>query len=98
MATWETPINLTHTTASMTTSSGAVIATSLSRRYLLVVNDGSVDVYIKLGATAVANQGIRINANGGSFEMSPAHGNLFYGEINGITATGTATVLVTQGV
>lgn len=87
-----------HTTASMTTASGAVLAANNLRRYALIVNDGTVDVYIKLGATAVANQGIRINANGGSYAISPEYDNLFKGAINGITGTGTATMLVTEGV
>ena len=98
MATWEAPINPAHTTAAMTTTTGAALAANAARRYALLVNDGAVDVYIKLGAAAVANQGIRINANGGSYEISPSTGNLYLGAINGITATGTATLLVLEGV
>lgn len=98
MGTNEAAVNPTHTTASMTTASGTVLAANLARRYAIVVNDGAVDVYIKLGATAVANDGIRINANGGSYTLSPIYGNLFHGVINGITASGTATVLVTEAV
>lgn len=98
MSTWEAPINPTHSTASMSTTSGEVLAANAARRYALIVNDGAVDVYIKLGATAVANQGIRVSANGGSFEISPSTGNLYLGAINGITGSGTATMLVTEGV
>ena len=87
-----------HTTAAMTTATAAVLALNDDREYALIVNDGSVDVYLKVGAAAVANQGIRINANGGSYEMSRALGNLSDVAINGITASGTATVLVTEGV
>lgn len=98
MATWEAQIKPTHTTASMSASSGTVLAANTNRRYALIINDGTVDVYIKLGATAVANQGIRLNANGGFYELGPSTGNLFHGAINGITASGTSTVLVTEGV
>jgi len=82
----------------MTTASGTVLAANLARRSALVVNDGAVDVYINLSATAVANQGIRINANGGSHAISPAYGNLYLGIITGITSVGTATMLVTESV
>lgn len=87
-----------HTTASMTSSSATVLALNDDREYALFVNDGSATVYIKVGATAVANQGIRINANGGSYEMSRALGNLSDVAVNGITASGTATLLVVEGV
>ena len=97
MATWEAPINPTHTTASMTTATGVVLAANKARRYALIVNDGAADVYINLGEAAVANTGILINADGGSYEISPAQGNLFLGAINGITALGTATLLITEG-
>ncbi len=88
---------IAHTTASITSASGAALAVNNDRKYALLINDGSVDVYLNLGGTAVANQGIRINANGGSYELSRDMGNLFDGVINGITASGTATVLVTEG-
>lgn len=91
-------IRPTHTQPSATTTSGAMLAANKRRRYALFINDGAVDVYLDLGTTAVANQGIRINANGGSYEMSSHLGNLFVGAVNGITATGSATVLVTEGV
>ena len=87
-----------HTTASMTTATAAVLALNTAREYALIVNDGSATVYIKVGAAAVANEGIRINANGGSYEMSRALGNLSTVAINGITATGAAVLLVTEGI
>ncbi len=91
-------IQYAHTTASMSSTTGAALALNDDREYALIVNDGSVDVYIKVGAAAVANEGIRINANGGSYEMSRALGNLSDVAVNGITVSGTATVLVTEGV
>ncbi|KKL62788.1 hypothetical protein LCGC14_2181660, partial [marine sediment metagenome] len=44
-----------------------------------------------------ASEGIRVNANGGSYEISRTVGNLFTGAINGILVSGTATLLVTEG-
>ena len=70
-------------------------AASLSTRN---VNDADEVIYLKLGAAAVLNAGIRLNANGGSYEMSLAAGNLYVGAVNGICASGGKKLLVTEGV
>ena len=68
-------------------------------RIALLVNDSDTAIYLKLGADAVANQGIRLNANGGSYEMSRLHGNLYVGASNAIHgSTGNKVLLVTEGV
>jgi hypothetical protein len=90
-------ITPTHSTASPTTSSGSVLTSNASRKYALLINIGSVDVWIKLGATAVASQGIPLYANGGFYEISSANRNLYTGVINGITASGTGSLVVTEG-
>ena len=64
-----TRVTVTHTAVNVTTSSGEVIAAKTKRGFLLIVNDSDTDIYCKVGAAAVMNEGIRINANGGSFEM-----------------------------
>ena len=87
----------THTTASMSTTSAAVLAVNGNRKYALVQNNGPATVWLKIGATAVANEGIRLDM-GGSFEMAPHSGNLDTRAINGITADGAATMLVTEAV
>ena len=91
-------LKMAHTTASMTATSAAVLAANGAREYALIVNDGSVVCYLNLGSTAVANTGIRVNANGGSYEIGRNWGNLYTGAINGILASGTATLIVTEGV
>jgi len=89
----------THTAVNVTTSTGEVLASNANRLYALLVNDSDTVIYIKLGAAAVANQGIRINANGGNYEMSAMLGNLYTGAINGIHAgTGNKVLLMTEGV
>lgn len=90
-------VTMTHTVGTATSTTSAMLAANTSRRYALLVNDGGVDVYLKIGVAAAANQGIRLTPNGGSYEMSPAFGNLATGAINGITVSGTASVLVTEG-
>ena len=89
----------THTAVNVTTTTGAVLAANASRLYALLVNDSDVAIYIKLGAAAVANQGIRLNADGGWYEMSAMLGNLYTGAINGIHAgTGNKVLMMTEGV
>ncbi len=85
-----------HTAPTATNATSAMLAAASGRLAALLQNSGSVDVYIKLGAAAVASQGILLQANGGSFAMSDMLGNLDTAAINGITASGSATVLVTE--
>lgn len=87
----------THTTASVTTASGTVLAANTGRVYALIINDSDTTIYLKIGATAVASQGIRLNANGGSYEIGHAWGNLTHQAIYGIHAgTGTKMLLVLE--
>lgn len=89
----------THSTLGVTTASQAALAANANRLYALLINDGDTTIYLKLGAAAVANQGIRLNANGGSYEMSRKTGNLYTGAINAIHGgTGTKTLTITEGV
>jgi len=89
----------THTAVSVGVASGAALAANANRLYALLVNDSDTTIYIKLGATAVANEGIRLNANGGSYEMSRKSGSLYTGAINAIHGgSGSKVLLVTEGV
>jgi hypothetical protein len=85
-----------HTAPTATNTTSAMLAAAATRKAALLINIGSVDVFINLGAAAVANTGILLQANGGSFSMSDMLGNLDTAAINGITASGSAVVLVTQ--
>jgi len=89
----------THTAVNVTVASGAVLAANANRLYALLVNDSDTVIYIKLGAAAVVNQGIRINAAGGNYEISSAFGNLYTGAIYGIHGgAGNKALLMTEGV
>ena len=94
---FEKAITPAHSAVSVGSSTTAIIAANSARRYLLLVNDSDEVIYVKLGAAAVANQGIRINASGGTLELSPLNGNLYRGAVNGICASGSKTMLVTEG-
>ncbi len=78
-------------------ASGVALAANTSRTYALLVNDSDTDIYLKLGGTAVVNAGIRLNALGGSYEMSKQLGNLYTGVVNAICASASKTLLVTEG-
>jgi 3-deoxy-D-arabino-heptulosonate 7-phosphate (DAHP) synthase len=93
---------LTHAAVVTTAAqSVAALAANSSRKYALFINDSDAVVYLKVGAAAVSSQGIRLNANGGSYEMSFKNGNLHTGAVNAIAVTGAVgdkVLLVTEGV
>lgn len=79
-------------------STGTILAANVNRLYALFVNDSDSIVYLALGVAAVLNAGIRLSANGGSYEMSQKFGNLYTGVVNGISGQADKIVLVTEGV
>lgn len=64
---------LTHTTEIVTDVSALVLEANANRRYLLLQNDSDTIIYISFDTggegEAVAGSGIRLAADGGSFEM-----------------------------
>lgn len=89
----------THTEHAVATTTAASIAANANRKYLLLVNDSDTVIYLGLGTAAVLNKGIRLNALGGSYEMSFLLGNLFTGAVNAIHGgTGTKNLMMTEGI
>ena len=86
-----------HTNPTIGSSTTEALAANTSRRYALFENDSDEIIYIKIGADAVLNQGIRLNASGGSYEMSAEIGNLATGAVNAICTSGSKVLLVTEG-
>lgn len=88
-----------HTTVTATTNATAVLAPDKQRCYVLLINDSStLPIYLSLSTSPEVNKGIRLNPDGGSYEMSGTFGNLWFGAISAIVPdTGTAGLLVTQG-
>ena len=78
------------------TSTTEILAVNENRKVAVVVNDSDTAVYIAVGAAAVVNKGIRLNANGGSVQFGGPGGlPLTTQAINGIhggAATKTVTV------
>jgi hypothetical protein len=87
-----------HTAPVIGSSSTAALAAAATRKAALFVNDSDETIYLNIGGTAAANTGIRLNANGGSYEMSQELGNLSTAAITAICASGSKTLLVTQWV
>ena len=91
------PFALTHAAVSVLNTTTVALAASSARRYALFVNDSDTVIYLKVGVSAVANQGIRLNANGGSYEMSQEFGNVDNRAVNAIASVTGKNLLVTSG-
>jgi hypothetical protein len=89
----------THTQPAITTATTVALAANANAKYRLFVNDSDTVIYLKIAVSAVLNQGIRLNAYGGSYEMSTMLGNLNTGVVNAIHGgSGNKALLVTEGV
>jgi hypothetical protein len=93
-----TRIDFTHTEVTALTSSTAVLGINPNRKYALFMNDSDTTMYLFVGATAALNKGIRLNANGGSYEMTVGQGNISHGVVKVICSATPKTLLVTEGV
>ena len=82
MLTLERHTGGTPANGTVTTASTEIVATRPRRGYCSVQNDSDTVIYLALGYPAVVGSGIRLNANGGSYEINFT--NLFTGAINAI--------------
>ena len=87
----------THAAVTVGATTTVAIASDATDIYRLFINDSNEVVYLKLGAAAVLNEGIRLNASGGVYEMSRKLGNLYTGAVNCICTSGSKILLVTSG-
>ena len=86
------------TVAVNNTTAVDVLQPNAQRQYALFINDSANIIYLMIGATAVASQGIRLNPNGGSYEMAPVYNNLSGLKVSAISAAGTGqNLLVVSG-
>lgn len=84
--------NITHFSVTATATSGEVLAANANRSYALIINDSDTAQYLAFGTTAVVNTGVRINANGGSYEISRAANNLTGLAVNAVNGTGSKVI------
>lgn len=86
-----------HTAVTVGLSTTVAIAANAACQTRLFVNDSDEAMYLAFNTPAVLNTGIRLNAAGGSYEMSEKFGNLYQGSVNVICTSGGKTLLVTEG-
>lgn len=94
-----TPIVCNFTTCTGTgptiaATSTSALAANTSRKYAVFVNDSDEAIYLGLGAAAVLNKGIRLNASGGSYEINAL--NLFTGIVYAICTSGNKILCVME--
>ena len=89
----------THTFLGVTAATQQALAANANALMRLFINDGALTIYLACGVPAVANRGIRINANGGWYAMAPKLDNMYRGIVNAIsTAAGPTNLLINEGV
>lgn len=82
-------------TGNTTTSSTESIPPNKNRSGAILINDSDTIIYLGLGKPAVLNQGIRLNALGGFYEINST--NLFKGQITRIHGgAGNKVLLATE--
>lgn len=90
------PIDIVEDTSiAVQDTSTLVLAANPKRADAVFVNDSNQPIYLARGNVAVMNEGIRINASGGSYEITRE--NLFLGAINAIATGGDKNLTVSEG-
>lgn len=88
---------LSHIAIPVGTSSTPCLAANANRRYILWVNISDTVIWLSKG-DATINRGIRLESNGGAYEMAQVYGNMdtsaFYAIHGG---TGEKELLITVG-
>jgi hypothetical protein len=76
---------------SVAITSTLLVETNINRAWVALVNTGGTDVYLRLGAAAVASEGIYLKAGGGALILDMLT-TPWYGEISGIAITAASIV------
>lgn len=82
---------ITNTSVTVGSSTTEIAAANLKRIELVLVNDSSETIYLGIGASAVMNKGVRLNANGGSYVERNSTA-----AINGICSSGSKNICVVE--
>lgn len=86
----------TNASSTVATTSRVIVNANVARQYLAIVNDGDQDVYLNFRATSTAGTGIRLNANGGAYEMDITSSNVYVGPVSAVTSTSTSAVTIIE--
>lgn len=92
------PRQIAHSTATVGTTEDEAVAANPNRSYLLLINQHATQIiYLKFGGVAaVANEGIRLNAAGGSLEISGRNGNLDTRAIRAVADGANTPLLISE--
>ena len=88
--------SVTNTSVTVGATSTTVLTANGNRNWAIFINDSDEVIYLSLEDAAVKNKGIRLNANGGSFELT--NDNNFKGAIFAICTSGNKNLCVAWGV
>ena len=86
--------SITNFNVSVGDSSTQVLAANINRKLLILVNDSDEAIYVSLGATAILNNGIRLNSNGGSVALDDP---IYKGAVNAISVSGSKKIVGIEG-
>lgn len=78
----------------VSSSSTQALSSSSNRVSAVFTNDSNQVIYLSLDGTAAMNAGIRLNPNGGSYEINAT--NMFRGYVYAICASGGANLCVIE--
>ena len=87
--------SVTNFNVSVGTTSTAVRAANTDRVMIALVNDSDAIIYVSLGTTATLNNGIRLNANGGSVVINNP---TWTGTVNAIATSASSKLVGVDGV
>ena len=79
-------------TVSVTTVSTQQLPSNLSRKYLLIINNGSNSIVVKFGSVQTGTEGVLV-PSGGNYEPSSVPADAVFME----SASGTNTVTIIEG-
>ena len=86
-----------HSVVTVGSASTSVLAANANRKSALFVNDSDETIYLSVdGTAATLNDGIRLNANGGSYSMNSDEANLTVLIVYAICTSGSKNLLVTE--
>jgi hypothetical protein len=92
---YETFTTATHTTVAVAVTSTVALAAKSNRTFVILENISDTNIDCSIGATAVAGQGIRLYASGGSLLLDAKYPTAAINCIHG--GSGTKSLLVTEG-
>lgn len=94
------PTLATLTSVAVTTTSVVAVATNLERRSLSIYNAGTGDVHVAYAATASTSAYSVVLTSGGWLEIPVTYSNgrarPYAGPVSAVTASGTATLKITE--